>query len=36
MALQLERAGITRARPLEGGFAAWVAGGHPLEAVART
>ena len=31
MALRLERAGITRARPLDGGFHAWRDAGLPLE-----
>ncbi|HLW80242.1 MAG TPA: hypothetical protein VKU44_11655 [Terriglobia bacterium] len=31
MALLLKRRGITRVRPLEGGFDAWREGGYPLE-----
>ena len=31
MALALARHGITRVRPLKGGFAAWKAGGLPIE-----
>ena len=31
MALLLEKQGVSRVRPLEGGLAAWAAGGHPLE-----
>ena len=31
MALQLRRMGITRVRPLQGGFEAWQAKGFPLE-----
>jgi 3-mercaptopyruvate sulfurtransferase SseA len=31
VALRLKRLGITRVRPLAGGFEAWRAGGHPLE-----
>ncbi|HEU4438388.1 MAG TPA: hypothetical protein VFT36_04030 [Methylomirabilota bacterium] len=34
MALQLERRGITRVHPLEGGLAAWMALGFPVRAVA--
>jgi rhodanese-related sulfurtransferase len=32
MALLLEKAGVTRVRPLEGGLAGWIAGGHPVVA----
>ena len=31
MALQLKRRGIDRVRPLEGGYAGWVAEGFPLQ-----
>jgi len=31
VALLLKRRGITRVRPLEGGFDAWREGGYPLE-----
>ncbi len=31
MALQLKRRGITRVRPLEGGYERWVAEGYPLQ-----
>jgi len=31
VALRLKRRGISRVRPLEGGYAAWVAQGYPLE-----
>ncbi|HZX43884.1 MAG TPA: hypothetical protein VFE93_18740 [Myxococcaceae bacterium] len=31
MALRLKRRGINRVRPLEGGYAAWVAEGYPLQ-----
>jgi rhodanese-related sulfurtransferase len=33
VALQLERKGITRVHPLEGGLAAWMALGFPVEAL---
>jgi len=32
VALRLRRLGIIRVRPLAGGFKAWQAGGHPLDA----
>ena len=31
MALELKRRGIHRVRPLEGGYAGWVAEGFPLQ-----
>ena len=31
MALRLKRRGIERVRPLEGGYAAWVSEGYPLQ-----
>ena len=31
MALRLKRRGISRVRPLEGGYAGWVAEGYPLQ-----
>lgn len=31
MALRLRRRGIGRVRPLEGGYAGWVAAGYPLQ-----
>ncbi len=31
MALRLKRRGISRVRPLEGGYAGWVAEGFPLQ-----
>ena len=31
MALLLKRRGVQRVRPLEGGFDAWRAAGHPVE-----
>ena len=31
MALRLKRRGINRVRPLEGGYAAWVSEGYPLQ-----
>jgi rhodanese-related sulfurtransferase len=31
VALQLKRRGITRVRPLQGGYAGWVAEGYPLQ-----
>ena len=31
MALRLKRRGIARVRPLQGGYAAWVAEGYPLQ-----
>jgi 3-mercaptopyruvate sulfurtransferase SseA len=34
VALQLKRAGITRVRPLAGGFEAWQKLGLPVESVA--
>jgi hypothetical protein len=33
VALQLQRQGITRVRPLEGGMAGWMASGFPVHAV---
>ncbi len=33
MALRLRRVGITRVRPLAGGYEAWRGGGFPLEPV---
>ncbi|HKA60778.1 MAG TPA: hypothetical protein VKH83_00070 [Methylomirabilota bacterium] len=33
MALQLRRRGITRVHPLEGGLAAWMALGYPVQAM---
>lgn len=35
MALRLRRVGITRVRPLAGGFEAWLAAGFPIEPVPR-
>ena len=34
MALALRRHGVTRVRPLEGGFLAWRDAGLPVEAIA--
>jgi rhodanese-related sulfurtransferase len=31
VALQLKRRGISRVRPLEGGYDGWVAEGYPLQ-----
>ncbi|HUM11516.1 MAG TPA: hypothetical protein VLT82_11245 [Myxococcaceae bacterium] len=31
MALRLKRRGISRVRPLEGGYSGWVAEGYPLQ-----
>jgi len=31
VALRLKRRGIDRVRPLEGGYAGWVAEGYPLQ-----
>jgi 3-mercaptopyruvate sulfurtransferase SseA len=31
VALRLKRRGISRVRPLEGGYAGWVAEGYPLQ-----
>jgi 3-mercaptopyruvate sulfurtransferase SseA len=31
VALRLRRVGVTRVRPLAGGFEAWRAGGFPIE-----
>ncbi|MGZ6163257.1 MAG: hypothetical protein ACXWLS_08010 [Myxococcaceae bacterium] len=31
MALRLKRRGIERVRPLQGGYAGWVAEGYPLQ-----
>jgi len=31
VALRLKRRGIERVRPLEGGYAAWVSEGYPLQ-----
>jgi 3-mercaptopyruvate sulfurtransferase SseA len=31
VALRLKRRGIHRVRPLDGGYAAWVAEGYPLQ-----
>ena len=31
MALRLKRRGITRVRPLAGGYEAWVARGYPVD-----
>jgi rhodanese-related sulfurtransferase len=34
VALALRRRGVTRVRPLDGGFAGWQAGELPVEAIA--
>ena len=34
MALRLKRRGITRVRPLAGGYEAWVARGYPVDILA--
>jgi len=34
VALRLKRRGITRVRPLAGGYEAWVARGFPVDALA--
>jgi hypothetical protein len=34
VALRLKRRGITRVRPLLGGYEAWLARGYPVDAIA--